>query len=377
MMTNYEDMVKLVFEKIGEEYTKMGHVNIIVAGKTGVGKTTLINAIFGRKIEKTGVGKPITQELKEITVPNHPVRLYDTVGLELNADQQEKVRNDIIGLIDSKRRSGDQDSFIHCIWYCINANSNRIEEEEIRFISDLATQSDIPVILILTQSYGKNSIELKSYVDNLNLPVQKTFRVLASDYEVDEDYTKKAFGCEDVVEFVIEILPETAQKAFINAQVASLKAKRQRAQLIITGAVAGAFGECFIPLPFADAATLVPTQIAMIAGITAVYGMDIKKSTMTAIISALLGGTGATIVGRTIVGNLLKLIPVVGSGLGGVISGSTAAVITVALGETYVGLMELMMKGELSEQQIQNGEYLEQMKQTFREKLTHSNPEEY
>lgn len=59
------------------------------------------------------------------------------------------------------------------------------------------------------------------------------------------------------------------------------------------------------------------------------------------------------------------------------ISGSTAAVITVALGETYVGLMELMMKGELSEQQIQNGEYLEQMKQTFREKLMQSDPEEY
>lgn len=367
-----EDVIKNIFEKLDEEYKKLGHANVIVAGKTGVGKTTLINTIFGDKIEKTGIGEPVTKELKKITTPNFPIVLYDTVGFELNAEQQKRVKDDILSLIKDNKRSGIVDNFIHCIWYCINANSNRIEQEEIDFIKSLATESDVPVIIILTQSYGKNSKEMKSFIDNLNLPVKKTFCVLAVDYEVDDEYTKKAFGCADVVEFVIELLPEEAQKAFINAQVVSLKCKRNKAQFTIATAAAAAFGEGFIPLPFSDAIALVPTQVAMIATITVIYGIEVKKSTMTAIVSALLGSSSATIIGKTIVANAIKFFPGVGTGIGGAISGSTASALTVALGETYIGVMELMMKGELSEQQIENGEYLSEIKNKFKEKLKHT-----
>lgn len=368
-MVSNEDMIKNIFDKINEEYQKMGKANIIVAGKTGVGKTTLINAIFGKKIEKTGIGEPITKELKKITTPNCPIVLYDTVGLELNAEQQKRVKDDIVSLINNKQKGEAIDEYIHCIWYCVNANSNRFEPEEQEFVKSLATESDVQVIIIITQSYGKNAKELQKYIDNLNLPVRKTFCVLAMDYEIDDEYTKKAFGCDDVVEYVIEILPEAAQKAFTNAQVASLKAKRTRAQFTVGASATAAFGEGYIPLPFSDAFALMPTEVAMIAAITVIYGMEIKKSTMTAIVSALLGSTGATIAGKTIVANLLKLIPGVGTGIGGTISGATASALTVALGETYIGIMELMMKGELSEQQIENEEYLGKMKKIFKEKL--------
>ncbi len=372
-----EDMLNMLFSKISEEYMSMEHVNIIISGKTGVGKTTLINAIFGNKVEKTGIGRPVTEKMKMITIPNYPLRLYDTVGLELNNQQQTKVKNDIINLINEKRNTTVPDQYIHCIWYCINANSNRIEDEEINFIRDLATGADVPVIIILTQSYGSNSKEMYDYIEELNLPVEKCFRVLATDYVVDEDYTKKAFGCEELVDFMIEILPEASQKAFINAQVVSLGAKRKKAQFIIASAIAGAFGEGFIPLPFADAAALVPTQIAMIAGITVTYGMEVKKSTMSALITSLLGSTGATIAGKTIVANLLKLIPGVGTAVGGAISGGTAAIITGALGETYIGIMELMMKGELTEKEIENGKRLEEFKENFKHNIKNGKEEKY
>lgn len=368
-MDNTQDIITQMLKNLKEEYTKMGHVNIIVAGKTGVGKSTLVNAVFGQKIAKTGTGRPVTQELKEITVPNYPLRIYDTVGLELNEDQQKRVKDDIINLISEKSFSGNIDSQIHCIWYCVNGSSSRFEIEEENFVKQLATEANIPVIVVVTQAIGKRAKDLQKCIDEMNLPIHKSFCVLAEDYEVDEDYTKKSFGCDTLVDYVSEILPESAQNAFINAQVASLKTKRKKAQFTIASAATVAFGEGFIPLPFADAAALVPTEISMIATITAIYGMDIKKSTMTAIITSLLGSTAATIAGKTIVSNLLKFIPGFGTAVGGAVSGGTATVLTLALGETYIGIMEKMMKGEVTEQQLENKKYLNNYIEQFKDNM--------
>ena len=38
----------------------MKNVNVVIMGKTGVGKSTLVNAVFKRKLAKTGVGAAIT-----------------------------------------------------------------------------------------------------------------------------------------------------------------------------------------------------------------------------------------------------------------------------------------------------------------------------
>ena len=81
---------------------------------------------------------------------------------------------------------------------------------------------------------------------------------------------------------------------------------------------------------------IIPEQIAMLGGITPVFGLPIEKGTIAAIVSATIGTAGTTVLGKTIVANLVKLIPGVGSVVGGVISGATAAALTAALGEAYI-----------------------------------------
>lgn len=61
-----------------------------------------------------------------------------------------------------------------------------------------------------------------------------------------------------------------------------------------------------------------------------------------------MGTGGATLAGRTIASNLLKMIPGIGTAAGGMISGATAAILTTALGETYIVIMEMMLRGDIS-----------------------------
>lgn len=41
----------------------MSEINILIAGSTGVAKSTLINAIFQENLDEMGQGRPITREI--------------------------------------------------------------------------------------------------------------------------------------------------------------------------------------------------------------------------------------------------------------------------------------------------------------------------
>ena len=61
----------------------LGKINILVVGKTGVGKSTLINSIFRGDFAKTGSGAPVTQGIEEITTHGHPRTINGTKGIEV------------------------------------------------------------------------------------------------------------------------------------------------------------------------------------------------------------------------------------------------------------------------------------------------------
>jgi hypothetical protein len=64
---------------------QLGRVNLVVVGKTGVGKSTLINAVFGSQVAATGLGRPVTTDTEYFEHPDVPLGIYDSQGFETGA----------------------------------------------------------------------------------------------------------------------------------------------------------------------------------------------------------------------------------------------------------------------------------------------------
>ena len=107
----------------------------------------------------------------------------------------------------------------------------------------------------------------------------------------------------------------------------------------------------------------------MIAGITVIFGLDINKSFLTSFVTATIGSAGMTVLGKSIVANILKLIPGVGTVAGGFISGTTAGLLTTALGETYIKIMEMVYKGELKKEDLYSASTQDTVKEMFKKEL--------
>jgi uncharacterized protein (DUF697 family)/GTP-binding protein EngB required for normal cell division len=366
-MKHAEDLFGQFFDRIEEEEKKMQTANLMVVGKTGVGKSTLINSVFRENLADTGIGTPVTRHLRRITKSGVPLTIYDTKGLELDKEVQQTIEKEILSEIDRLIKQNDKENFIHMIWYCINSASRRIEDFEIEWIRSFSER--IPVIVVLTQSIGKEYKILDDYIQDLNLPVKGVRSVLARDLEISDEFVLPAFGLKELVDMTFDCLPEAAHAAFINAQKVNIERKLESANKAILPFVTAAFAEGFSPLPFADAALLVPTQLGMLARLTVLFGIPINKSFLTALLSGVLGTGGATAIGRTIVANIFKFVPGVGTVAGGTISGTTAAVITAALGLSYNQVMVAVARKIYTGKVVTEKEMIELMKQSFGNQL--------
>jgi uncharacterized protein (DUF697 family)/energy-coupling factor transporter ATP-binding protein EcfA2 len=318
---------------------RRGRVNIVIAGRSGVGKSTLINSVFQGRMADTGQGRPVTKETREITKEGIPVSIFDTRGLEM-ADYKvtlEKVET----LVQERHRDPDPHRHIHIAWICIAEDSRRVEEAESELTRRLAKY--VPVVGVITKARADQGFQAE--VQSLMPEARNVVRVRAIAEQLDEGVILHPHGLKDLVDLTMELVPEAHRNAFAAAQKAHLDLKSQRAQGVIATAVAAATTAGASPIPFSDAFVLVPIQVAMLAGVTAVFGLPVSVGFLTTLLASVGTGAIATIAGRAIVTNLLKLIPGGGTLVGMGIAAVTAAALTTAFGEVYVAtLVKLMEK---------------------------------
>ena len=374
MDIDHSKIAQECIEAFHKQYRELKKLNIIIVGKTGVGKSTLINSLFRGHFSDTGLGRPITKEIRIREKPDFPLAIYDTPGFELGKEQQSNVKHGIQELITKGIASNDINQAIHCIWYCINVGSNRtLDDSEIEWIKSLTQGGNtarVPIIIVLTQAYPRSkALEMKASIEAENLDVVKVIPVLAQDVNFDDEYTIKAYGLDTLVELMGEVLPKELQKTFQYLQQASLAAKKKYAQGIVAATVAASFGEGFVPMKVSDAALLIPTQVTMIAGISLVFGLDLDKSFLIGFVSSTIGTVSATLIGKKVVTTLLSLFSKLGKLASGIVSGAVAGVLTTALGEAYIQIMTMVYTGEMSQQDFEDDAGKEKMNEIYRDEL--------
>lgn len=361
------NVVKDIVQLTEEEVRLMDPINIMLIGKTGVGKSTLINHIFREHLAATGVGRPITTHLEKITKEGVPITLYDTKGLELNEAVKDEVRKEVQSEIKRLRTYGEERDQIHVIWYCINAMGNRMESFEEGWIRELS--ESIPVVVVLTQSIDEENVaELTKYIQSLRMQIKGIVPVLAKPFHI-SGHLIQSFGLEELVHVTLHLIPEGTEKAFINAQKVDVMKKAEYAKKWAKGFITETFMVGFTPVPFADAPVLASSQVAMIAKITSIFGVSVNKAMITSVVSAAAGVSGAVYTGRALVSNLLKLLPGAGTVVGGLISGTTAALITTALAYAYINVMIKVTTYEYQEKTLDTDQVSKMMKVELKKQM--------
>lgn len=336
-----DDKLKQNFEEELEKLKKqIKRTNILVLGKTGVGKSSLINTIFGEKIADVSHTKPETRGFHKYSSPTLPINIIDSEGYEL--ETSASFCENIDKFIDSNFTIV-QDQ-IHIAWYCISISGARVLPYDLENIEHILSKN-IPTAIIFTQA--DNDTPEGDIAKALAKIISETFgeKVPTFQMSADKNLNKKELDSDKLIDWSCDsINDENVRASFVMSQKANLKTKFKAAQKIIIASSAAAALIGASPIPGSDAPLLIAAQTAMTAQIFNIYGLNVGT---TSIFKNLLSTTLVSLLGKSAVGNLLKLVPGFGSAVGGLINAAVASTFTASIGYAMCKFAEKIIDKEL------------------------------
>lgn len=330
----------------------MDRGNVLVIGNSGVGKSTLINAVLGADKALTGYGtKGTTDKLEIYESDKIPFRVIDTIGFEPTLIKEQMAVSAVKKWSKDSAKAGREDNQINVIWFCVDGTSRKLFPKAIQSLSRAtAMWKTVPIVVVITKSYSlperKENIEMvqnafatqKKYTKNL----KKIIPVVAATYEINETAFAAPDGITELIDATNELMPEGIRAGRNDIAVFKLNRKRQLAHGLVgtaaaSGAVVGA-----VPLSIADALILSPLEMAEVNAIAKIYGIQNNESSKKLFNSIIEVGTVSMAAKGVIAA--LKNIPGINLGAS-VINAVIAASIITALGEGTIYVFEQIYLG--------------------------------
>ena len=232
---------KQEFENKFDEATSFSkRPNILVAGYTGCGKTSLIRTVLGDElVPKSGIsnGKPCRIDFD--SYENESIRLWDSRGLELG-EKEDEFRDMMREFVSACQDDPDVDEHIHLVWYLIQGNGARVTDCDVSLMKEIFTFDD--VIAVISKKDITKPAQTRAIREELmKAGVSEEHIIEVSDSE------SGAIGCRELVELSHAMLPAAYRDAFMAAQdidreakAAKVADKKDRAVEIISEAIAKA-----------------------------------------------------------------------------------------------------------------------------------------
>ena len=331
--------------------------NVLVLGNSGVGKSTLINAVLGDERAKTGWGTTGTTSKLELYEPENseiPFRIIDTIGFQPGILQQQMAIRAVKKWSRECAQKGQEDNQINVIWFCVEGTSRKLFPETIRNLTRAASMwESVPVVVVITKSYSvperAQNIELvhnafaaqKRHGSNL----RKVIPVVAAPYVLDEGAFAAPDGITELIETTNSLMPEGFKAAEKDISKFILNRKRVLSQGVVTTATAAGVVVGAVPIPFPDALILGPTEIAEVSAVARIYGIG-KDEHSKQFINAIVETGTASVVAKSLI-SMLKAIPGINLGAS-VINAVIAGVIVACVGEGSIYAFEQVYLGNKS-----------------------------
>lgn len=331
MANSYEETIRSEWEKFSSKDNKL-LPNIMLLGATGCGKSSLINLIFHKELALVNDASRGTNGFETYWGKDHgmSVNLIDSRGYEMENGSEESFfhyHDSIKEKMKESRKKAPLEK-IHIVWFCISVAGGRIQNYDIQILNllreDSELRSRVAVVLTKCDEDDDNGSEANRLKEILFNDVGRSLPV----FEVSTDPNLK-LDLEKLMTWSANQLDDTDLKeAFVASQMISLKAKREASVARIGFYALAAAGIGASPIPISDAALLTPLQITMSTNIILIYGLE----NFASISKALIGNIVISNLGKAFAGGLLKLIPGIGTVVGGAINAGVASLITSALG---------------------------------------------
>ena len=335
----------------------MAKGNVLVVGNSGVGKSTLINAVLGEKKAETGFGiKGTSGEITIYEGQDLDFNLIDTVGFEPPKAFWE-LEPKAIGTVRKwcREAAGDDntENDVNIIWFCVDGTAAKLFTKTIKdLLRATSVWRAVPIIAVITKSFSQPDREKNiKMVQDAFAAASKDVRprmivpVIAESFYLSDTVFAPPEGITELVDITNELMPEA--KMISRDVVAKYKLERRRtfAQSVVLGSTGAAATVGAVPIPMADALLLQPLEVAEINGIAAIYG--IRKGDQAKLLKNTIVEVGTISTAAKAAISALKAIPGIGLATG-VLNAVIAGGIVAALGEGSIYVFEQIYLGNKS-----------------------------
>ena len=333
--------------------------NVLVIGNSGVGKSTLINAVLGEKKAAVGTGpEGSTKDLYIYSGERLPFRVIDTIGFEPSFFKERHAINAVKKWSKDSAKAGHTDTQINVIWFCVDGSARKLFPKTLENLARATSfWKSVPVIVVITKSYSiperEENIAMVynalAKMKKRSVNVKKVIPVVARPFILNENAYAPPEGISELINTTCDLMPDGFRAAKEDVAVFVRRRNRVLAQGVTALATGAAVAIAAVPTPLPDAALLGPTEIAEINAIAKIYGIQNDEKFKKTLNSIVQVGT-VSLAAKTLI-SALKAIPGIGIGasaLNAIIAGGIVA----GIGEASAFIFEQIYLGNKSIEDI-------------------------